>query len=364
MSDLFLVVRDAGECPEAVRRDDDTSRESTQIPRASLAFEERVAAWKAEVRKANSDYGRLLRRKVALEKTILDAAARAERALKAEAELKPLIERAEGREREMLNFLQRLRAGERRPPTPKIRAAVQGLAFVEKDIKRLDGEIARARKSGKDISALQTQLSRRRQQLRDFERDLNEQFQAQGDETGNRFFREVRKLQEVVLDRRKKEAALIAEQMRAEAELSAALSERATVDTRLLELAEILATFDPAIRAVTADAGGKTVFRAVSGASFAALVDINTRIAESEQVLAQLDRQRRIARDQFFTAANEASASEARLADELYNLAWRRFVVDLGFDTVDVMQAMTKGGIIGALTELGKKAVERRAFPW
>ncbi len=340
------------ECVRALR----SGQGTTRIARAQLAFKERVAKRKAELKNAAWDLGR---RKEALEKAVLDASNRAERALQEEAELKPRLEALDRRERELLDFLQRLRKAE--GESPKVRAIKQAIVSVATGINRLEDAILAGRKSGGDVSKFEAQLRQERRTLKTLEQEMNDQFR--GSESGNRWLAELRKMQEAILSFREREAAITAELTRAEAELRAAIAERAEVDTKLFQLAERLAGFDPAVQAVTVEASGKKVFQAVAGVPFAQLLEMNARIAESQKNLTKLEQQKRAASDVFFGLTKEAIASQARLAKLLGNLAWARFGVDLGFDTIDVLQAMGKGGIVGGVAELAKKVPEKLLLP-
>lgn len=158
------------------------------------------------------------------------------------------------------------------------------------------------------------------------------------------------------LERRARHALNAREQ--AELPFRRDLARRTELDRQLLELAERLAHADLKFKGVNVEAGGLSVFTAVTGGPFERLHQIEQELFEAGNVLADLDIRRRFSKDEFIALQGDASVALSKLEIAIRRTSYGKAGVDLLFNAYDIGEAFAKGGLIGAAAEAGKKLLE------
>lgn len=97
---------------------------------------------------------------------------------------------------------------------------------------------------------------------------------------------------------------------------------------------------------------------------YADLLALNRRIDALSKQVTQLELVKKLAHETFQEAGASAVEAQRDLAALLKKLAYARFATDVAFDVYDIVAAMRKGGIVGAVSEGVNKIVQRAAFAY
>lgn len=324
---------------------------------ATLDFGGRLKRRAARLR---SQVQPLADRKAALEKDIVaqgDAAREAAAGVRKLAKKLHNIDKAIGDVQASLKDLQRRQGHE----DPRLQGLLVAEAHYANDVADLEQKVLDAQTHGKDPDkGVERKLALARKQLAAVEAVLKPKLrQTEFGTLRADWLDRLGKLQSLSFDLQSAEAKLFAKEGAAEQKLTADAGDLRAVDEKLLEIGERLAGFDPEVDAVEASAGGQPVFRAVAPYRYAQLAGLNREIDAQQKMVERIQAGKEHAFAEFRDAEKESIAAGHYLAKVMHAKAWADYAVQLAFDTWDVAEATAKGGIVGAVAELGKKLIER-----
>jgi uncharacterized coiled-coil protein SlyX len=301
----------------------------------------------------------LAERKATLEDTLLDdqpAAAKLQRQLD---DLGPQLKKIQGAAEDTATALRKLKRAQRDLPDG-VDALIETESRYERELAELQADVLAAEKAGRDTTATRAKLAKVRKRLDAVDDLLTGKIK--GTEFGalrQKWLHRWRTLKELEFDMQSDVQRLLAGQGALDAKLTAAFNELRDVDSRLFDLGERASRFEPEVLEVTARVDGTTAFHATASYPYGDLVRINERIAAQQKTLDRLKGRKSAAFAAFYEAEKDAIASQKYLAGLLHSLAWERFFTDLLGDGYDVFSATLKGGVVGAVAELGKKLIEK-----
>lgn len=169
---------------------------------------------------------------------------------------------------------------------------------------------------------------------------------------------ELDRLDQRLLALSKQELRANTERELAEKAVSRAVTRRAELDAELTGAAQKLAALDFSLNDVEVEADGKVVYDAQLNTPFKELEDLNAEIASGHAALTRLNSLREHVTDAFLSAQDATIASRTRLAAAIMDVAEKKAAIDFAYNAYDVIKAGFKGGLVGAVTETGKKVVE------
>jgi hypothetical protein len=167
-----------------------------------------------------------------------------------------------------------------------------------------------------------------------------------------------------------KNDALQRAQLRADTE--AELAEKSVVrlivrqqslDSELADDAQKLAALDFSLTDVEVEADGRVIYDARVNTPYDELDTLNEELATGKQTLSQLDTRREEAVSRVIAADDATMRTRERLAATIISVSHEKAAVDFAVNAYDVIKAGFNGGLIGAAAETMKKAIEAVMFP-
>ena len=327
-----------------------------QITTASIDFADRAQRRATMLR---SQVAALAGQKAKLEQEIIAEQGVATTAATGGAQLQPKLDQVQAGINATLVALSKLGSAE-----DGSSAEVAGLLEAEdryaNQVAALEQQVLAVERQGGDAAGLQKQLALAQRQLSSVESVLASRLaHSQIGTLRSQWLARLRALQNSAFVLQDAGAKLLAQQGTADATLTADSDTLRGVDIQLFQLAERLASFDPEVHEVDSVVDNQTVFTAKASYSYADLSAVNAAIAQQDQLINKIALAKVGAFGAFKVAEQDAIASQKQLAELLYKLAYGRFALDLAFDTYDIVRATTKGGVVGAVTALGTKLIEK-----